>query len=284
MKGITGCFNIIFLLLLSVLVTNCRNISRDGQKDPSGIHEKPNIMIWVADDQYLASVGCYGGDPVQTPNIDKFATEGLRFTRAYSTSSIYVSDNGSNTPRSKYTLYETGVNVPMIIRWPSHLEPGTITHQLVDFTDVMPTLMEIADAEPGKEMDGISLLPLLRGEDQPLREDLFLSFTCLGVNDVYEPYPIRAVVTMQYKLIHYLNHIIEPPKGSDVSKVPEYELFDLIGDLEELKNLAYDASYTGILDQMKSRLEKWTVSVGDKGMETENEAVAMFPDKPKELE
>jgi len=407
--------------------------------------EKPNIMIWVADDQYLASVGCYGGDPVQTPNIDKFAAEGLRFTRAYSASSIctpsrsalytgmypirngahpnhsglkrdiasmpsimrelgyrcalvgkegvherptrptntfvwdelfphigdpvpgatwgekvsrkhrdmdwdgvegfifegdlpfcmfvaaslphgpeldrienglegypannwttdmqfgrymdmleragkenntlviYLSDNGSNTPRSKYTLYEPGVHVPMIIRWPGQVEPGTVSHQLVDFTDVMPTLMAIAGAEPGKEMDGISLLPLMRGVDKSLRDDLFLSFSCLGVNDVYEPYPIRAVVTEQFKLIRYLNHTINPPRGNDVSKVPEYELFDLQSDPQELKNLARDASYTGILDQMKSRLEKWTVKVGDSGMETEYEAVAMFPDKLKDL-
>ena len=50
--------------------------------------EKPNFIIWVADDQYLESVGCYGGDPAQTPHIDKLAREGLLFTRAYSTASI----------------------------------------------------------------------------------------------------------------------------------------------------------------------------------------------------
>jgi len=50
--------------------------------------EKPNIMIWVADDQYLESVGVYGGDPKQTPNIDKFAEQSMLFTRAYSTTSI----------------------------------------------------------------------------------------------------------------------------------------------------------------------------------------------------
>jgi arylsulfatase A-like enzyme len=49
---------------------------------------KPNFIIWVADDQYLESVGCYGAVPSHTPNIDGLAAAGLKFTRAYSTSSI----------------------------------------------------------------------------------------------------------------------------------------------------------------------------------------------------
>ena len=49
---------------------------------------KPNFLIWVADDQFLESVGCYGGNPEHTPNIDKLASEGLKFTRAYSTASV----------------------------------------------------------------------------------------------------------------------------------------------------------------------------------------------------
>ncbi len=115
----------------------------------------------------------------------------------------------------------------MIIRWPEHVTPGSVSDALVDFTDVMPTLMELAGSEPLEKMDGRSLVPLMNGEELTLHEDLYLSFTCLGVNDIYEPYPIRAVVTEKYKLIRYLNHEIDPPKGSDVLKVPEYELFDL---------------------------------------------------------
>lgn len=403
--------------------------------------EKPNIIIWVADDQYLESVGCYGGNSEHTPNIDKLASEGMKFTRAYSTSSIctparsslytgmypikngshpnhsglkkdipsmpnimrdygyksalvgkegvhkiptrptnlftwdvriphtkttikgaehsakaakkhremdyekiehfiidtkdpfclfvasslphgpefttiengmsgyeannwytdqqlgkyiemlekagkkentviiFVSDNGSNTPRSKYTLFEPGVHVPMIITWPGQVEANSINDALVDFTDVMPTLIEIAGGEPAENMDGKSLLPLMKGEDIALHEDLFLSFTCLGVNDVYEPYPIRAVVSEQYKLIHYLNPTITPPKGSVKTKSPEYLLFDLKNDPKETNNLVMDNKYKTVLEDMTVRLNKWTKEVGDKGLDTELEAVAMFPKK-----
>jgi len=424
------------LILASGLVINGCSLQQKTEDA-----EKPNIIIWVADDQYLESVGCYGGDPLQTPNIDELAEEGLRFTRAYSTTSIctparsalytgmypikngahpnhsglkkdvpsmpgimrelgyrsalvgktgvhkrptrptntfswdkefpltsetikgaewsekasgkhkemdyagieefiledgkpfclfvasslphgpglskiengmegypannwtadyqlglymkmlekagkenntvviFVSDNGSNTSRSKYTLYEPGVHIPMIIRWPGKVQPGSVTDALVDFTDVMPTLMELAGSSPSEEMDGRSLLPLMNGEDVLLHDDLYLSFTCLGVNDIYEPYPIRAVVTEKYKLIRYLNHEIDPPKGSEVLKVPEYELFDLSKDPSELVNLYEDKAYTAIRADMENRLHIWTLEVGDRGMETEYEAVEMFPDK-----
>ena len=402
--------------------------------------EKPNFIIWVADDQYLESVGCYGGDPSHTPTIDKLAAEGLKFNRAYSTSSIctparsalytgmypikngshpnhsglkegittmpmimrelgyrsalvgktgvhenpirptdlftwekkyphtkvpiegaesnekaskkhgvmdyegikefmqpdslpycmfvasslphgpelteiknglvgypannwktdeqlkwylymldetgqagntvviFVSDNGSNTERSKYTLYEPGVHIPMIIRWPDHVEAGTETDALVDFTDIMPTLMSLVGGTPDPEMDGKNLVPLMKGQDVKLREDLYLSFTLLGVNDVYVPYPIRAVVGEQYKLIHYLNHEIEPPKGNGVGKAAEWSLYDLYNDPQESVNLFDDEKYAEAREHLMKRLDAWTLEVGDKGMETEYEAVTMFPE------
>ena len=56
--------------------------------------ERPNIFIYVADDQYIGSVGCYGAEPSYTPNIDKLAQEGMRFTSAYTPSSICSPNRG----------------------------------------------------------------------------------------------------------------------------------------------------------------------------------------------
>lgn len=420
--------------LLSGIFSSCT------AQEKNKSNQKPNVIIWVADDQYLASVGCYGANPSYTPNIDKLAKEGLLFTRAYSTSSIctparsalytgmypikngahpnhsglkkdipsmpgimreygyrsalvgkegvhkkptrptntflwdaefphtkeivkgaeysakaankhkvmdykaikqfmesddprpyclfvasslphgpmlskidnglegyaannwstdqqfewymdvleksgkkdntiiiYVSDHGANTARSKFTLYEPGVHIPMIISWPGKINQNSVCNALVDFTDVMPTLMAINGAEPLKEMDGKNMLPLFEGKKTEIHEDIFLSFTELGVNDIFEPYPIRGVVTKQYKLLHYLNHKIEPPKGSDVGKTDEYQLFDLLNDPEERKNIFYDSQFQNVKKDMLERLGKWQEVVGDKGMETEYEAIEMFP-------
>ncbi|MGI9319856.1 MAG: sulfatase family protein [Thiogranum sp.] len=56
--------------------------------------KRPNIFIYVADDQYIGSVGCYGAEPSYTPNIDKLASQGMRFTRCYTPSSICSPNRG----------------------------------------------------------------------------------------------------------------------------------------------------------------------------------------------
>jgi uncharacterized sulfatase len=432
-----------------LLVFTCSLISLSGFSKNKGEGSKselkgtkPNVIIWVADDQYLESVGCYGGNPAHTPNIDKLASEGLRFDRAYSTSSIctpsrsalytgmypikngshpnhaglkkdipsmpaimkefgyrtglvgkdgvhkkptrptntfkwdekfpmtdktiegahwgdkvadkhremdydkinkfiaesddpfclfvaaslphspelneienglkgypannwkadwqfgkymqmlednnkddntlviFVSDNGANIDSSKYTLFEPGVHIPMIAWWPGKIEPNTTTDALVDFTDVMPTIMELAGGTPNDDMDGVSLLPILEGTQAEVRDDIFLSFTCLGVNDVENPYPIRAVISGDYKLIHYLNYQIIHPKGKEgYDKNPEYQLFNLQVDPRERNNLYDDESYAGVRKRMHKVLDKWTREVGDRGMGTEYEAVPMFSDR-----
>jgi arylsulfatase A-like enzyme len=138
--------------------------------------------------------------------------------------------------------------------------------------------MELAGAEPSREMDGKSLVPLLEGEEVRLHDDRYLSFTCLGVNDIFDPYPIRGVVTERYKLIQYLNYEIDPPRGRGVGRRPEWELYDLANDPAESVNLAYNEKFMEIREDMMKRLEFWTVQVGDRGMETEYEAIDMFPE------
>jgi len=85
MKLIPGLKFLFASVLISLSLCSCKAVV---EPEVDWLSEKPNVIIWVADDQFLESVGCYGGDPLQTPNIDKLASEGLRFTRAYSTSSI----------------------------------------------------------------------------------------------------------------------------------------------------------------------------------------------------
>jgi uncharacterized sulfatase len=192
---------------------------------------------------------------------------------------IYVSDHGSNTPYSKFTLYQPAVHVPMIVRWPGQVKANSTSQQLVDFTDIMPTLMELAGGEPMREMDGKSLMPLLIGDEIALREDIFLSYTALGVKEIFTPYPIRSVVTERYKLIHNLNYEAGNPKGKSKQKTStEFELYDLRNDPQEDNNLAGKIEFRDIQADLLSRLKQWQESVGDHGMDTELEAVAMFPE------
>ncbi len=65
----------------------------------------------------------------------------------------------------KGNLYEGGLRISMIVRWPGHIEPGRVSDLLWYFPDVMPTLAELTGMKPPKDIDGMSILPELIGED-----------------------------------------------------------------------------------------------------------------------
>jgi arylsulfatase A-like enzyme len=80
----------------------------------------------------------------------------------------------------KTTLYEGGIRVPLIVRWPGRVPPGSTTDHVSAFWDYLPTLAEIAGVEPGPEgrTDGLSMVPVLTGdpEAQPRHERLYWEY------------------------------------------------------------------------------------------------------------
>jgi len=96
---------------------------------------------------------------------------------------IFISDNGGAVmaPREelkcngnlrgiKGNLYEGGIRVPVIARWPGHFASGKTSEAITYFPDFMPTLAEITGARATQHSDGISILPALKGENQPAGE------------------------------------------------------------------------------------------------------------------
>jgi arylsulfatase A len=104
---------------------------------------------------------------------------------------VFTSDNGTDnvieaaTIRSrfigrevrggKYFPTELGINVPMIVRWPGRIATSSASKELVDFTDVMPTLAELAGAKlpPDYFLDGRSFVPTLLGRARPAKEFIY---------------------------------------------------------------------------------------------------------------
>ncbi len=74
----------------------------------------------------------------------------------------------------KGSLYEGGIRVPMIARWPGRIAPGSVSDHVSAFCDVLPTLAEVVGVEPPAEIDGISFLPALLGESDRQRRHEFL--------------------------------------------------------------------------------------------------------------
>lgn len=120
---------------------------------------------------------------------------------------------------TKGRLYEGGLRIPAVARWPGKIEPGRVSDHLCYFPDVLPTLTELAGVEPPKDIDGISLLPELFGEqavgwEQPKHEYLYWELgtqTAVRMNDwkAVRPNPKRP-----------------------------WELYDLSQDISEEHNLA----------------------------------------------
>ena len=121
----------------------------------------------------------------------------------------------------KRDLYEGGIRVPMIISWPGHIQPGTETNFMCSFWDVLPTFEEIIHPKAKqKEMDGVSMLPLLQNR-KGQKEHEFLYFEFQEMNGR------QAVRQGPWKLVH-MN--IRGDK-------PYYELYNLAADPSEKHNI-----------------------------------------------
>jgi uncharacterized sulfatase len=417
-------------MCLLIPILGCAGQERDS---------RPNILVYVADDQYKASVGCYGADPSFTPNIDKLAEEGMMFTRSFTPSSIctpnrgvllsgmyplkngahsnhsgfydgvkslpnymqeidyracivgkdgiqkpsdlyqwefrikkseehvpgadepkhdrhrktrfdeveqfltdsddrpfcifhaaslphspllneslngltgydannyymdfelgqylellkkydlekntviiYVNDNEAQQDSTKNTLYDTGINIPMVVKWPDKIKPGSTSNAMVSTVDLMPTLLAVAGAKIPENMDGVSMLDVWLGKQDKLHDELFFSYTgvIVGGRRQETPFPIRAVRTDQYKYIRYINHEVGHPKRKN-KIFPFEELFDLKNDPREKNNLADSPDYEQIKAELSVKVDNWMSAMNDRGIENELETLKKYPPKKK---
>lgn len=109
---------------------------------------------------------------------------------------LYTSDHGQNWPFGKWSLYETGVRVPLIAVWPGKIEPQSTTDAMVSWVDLFPTFLDIAGAPAVADIDGASFKNVLLGETGSHRERIF---TVHKGDKTVNVYPIRAVRTEKWK-------------------------------------------------------------------------------------
>lgn len=130
--------------------------------------------------------------------------------------------------------------MPLIVRWPRVVEPGSENSDLVQNLDFAETFLEMAGVAVPPAMQGRSLLPLLRGEaPDDWRDAIYYQyFEYPAVHMVRRHYGIR---TSRYKLIHYY-------------EIDEWELFDLEHDPDELNSVYADPEYTDIVEELTAEL------------------------------
>ena len=120
--------------------------------------------------------------------------------------------------------YEESARIPLYMRWPKLIKPGSIINQIVLSIDLAPTLLAIGGAPAAKDMHGRSLVPLLRGEQVPWRNSILIEYFSDKVFPRVNKMGYQCVRTEEWKYIHYVDL-----DGMD-------ELYNLRADPFEMKN------------------------------------------------
>ena len=155
---------------------------------------------------------------------------------------IYSSDQGwylgEHGWYDKRWMYEESLVMPFVVRWPGVIEPGSINDDIVSNLDFAETFLDIAGAQIPGDMQGRSLLPLLKGDTpSDWRKTFYYHYYEFpGAHSVARHY---GVTDGNYKLIHFYQN-------------EDWEMFDLTADPNELQSIYGRSEFAGI----QSRLEK----------------------------
>ncbi len=199
---------------------------------------------------------------------------------------IYISDNGIAFPGAKTTVYEPGIRLPCVIRYPPASRQGTVTDAMVTWADITPTILDYAGVLPkDRRFHGNSFLPILQGASSEGWDEIYASHT---FHEITMYYPMRVVRTRRFKLIWNVAHQLDYPFASDLYASstwqgvlrrgdktygprtveaylhrPKFELYDIQADPWEAENLAENPRYARVLRQLMEKLKAWQKETKD---------------------
>lgn len=203
---------------------------------------------------------------------------------------VYFGDHGRPHVRGKQWLYEGGIRVPMIVRWPGHIRPGTVVDDLVSSVDLAPTCLSLAGIEPLSHLEGHVVL----GPTRRQRKYVFAArdrcdetvdrIRCVRSRRykyIRNGYPDRpytqfnAYKKLQYpvltlmEVLHQRGQLTEAQARFMAPNRPEQELYDLQDDPHELHNLAGSPDHEQVLREHRKKLDEWIEVTGDRGQRPE---------------
>lgn len=210
---------------------------------------------------------------------------------------LFSSEQGSQFPGNKWTNWDTGVHTALIARLPGVVPSGKRTDALVQYADVVPTLIELAggESDPG-QFDGTSFLAVLRGESDSHRKYVY------GVHNNFPegpPYAVRTISDGTYRYIRnlssenlYIEKHLMGIQGDGLLNNPYWQtwiwdswntpktynlvqrymhrpaeaLYHTATDPYELNNLADSHTAAEIMGELSAELDRWLASQGDPGL------------------
>jgi len=206
------------------------------------------------------------------------------------------SDHGEGLPRHKRWLYDSGLRVPLLVRWPGRIAAGSVSRRLVSTIDLAPTVLRLAEVPVPAHFQGVDFLDSQATE----RRQVF------ATRDRYDEFYDcqRAVRDERFKYIRtyhpelpemlWCEYFNKHPATRELWRLrregtlpesaklffrhprPPEELYDTVADPEERQNLASDPDSTGKLTELRAALESWQAEIGDLFREDEAAMVRRF--------
>ena len=211
---------------------------------------------------------------------------------------VWYSDHGGPLPRQKRLLYDSGLRVPLIIRYPNMDRAGIRDDRLVSFVDFPPTLLSMVGIKPPNYMEGVAFEGIYKSKVE--RE--FIHGHADRFDETVDM--IRAVRNKRFKYLknffperpYYIplayrenmpvmKELLRMRNAGELDKnqalwfresKEDEELFDTKNDPHELNNLAKDPKYTEILNKLRKECIRWMNEIDDKGLIDEVDLIAKF--------
>ncbi|MFA6241644.1 MAG: sulfatase-like hydrolase/transferase [Candidatus Hydrogenedentales bacterium] len=274
---------------------------------PGGLHDPARATLppWYPDTEVIRKHWAHMYDLASAMDVwagdllAQLAEDGL----ADNTVVFFFSDHGDGIPRAKRWMYDSGLHVPFMVRWPGKIEPGSVTERLVSFLDFAPTVLSIAGVDVPEHMQGTAFLG--KSEGAP-RTHVFAARD--RMDERYDL--IRATRDKRYKYIRnylpdrpyaqYVSYCESWPIMQELRRVheagglnesqglffrdgkPLEELYDTENDPHELSNLAEDPKHADVLQGLRKELDAWLDGAKDLGFVPETELEKWVPSsRPK---
>ncbi len=200
---------------------------------------------------------------------------------------ILIGDNGRCMPRGKQFLYDGGISIPLLMRWPGHIKPGTVCDDLVNTLDICKTIVDLAEVQPPHPLHGMNLF------NEKIKERAFIFAARDKMDDTHDA--MRAVRSKRYKYIRNLmperaycqyneykekryptlavlnvmhkEGTLSPEQSHFMAATkPVEELYDLETDPWETKNLIHKSSLQKTAATMRQALQTWQKHMHDEGV------------------
>ena len=219
---------------------------------------------------------------------------------------FFWSDHGMGLPRGKRWPYDSGLHVPLIVRWPGEVKPSSACHDLINLIDLGPTVLSIAGIEIPSYMQGRAFLGEQKGEP---RKYVFGGRERMGhTNDEFIrsvrdkryryvrnfmperpyaqriPYMEKMPIMQEWRRLNAEGKLKGPQKLFFQGTKPPEELYDIEADPYEVNNLADSPQYKHVLERMRTVLERWMEDTNDLGRIPEDELIErMWPGRKQPL-